>query len=70
MTLFGAIEADTLINGSQDEVAEVVRTCLRHAAPGGGYVLTTSNSVQAGTQYENYKTMLRVAREEGVYPIK
>jgi uroporphyrinogen decarboxylase len=69
VTLFGAIEADTLINGTPGQVAEAVRYCLRHAAPGGGYALTTSNSVQVGTKYENYMAMLRVAREEGNYPI-
>lgn len=69
VSLFGAVEAEELINGSPDDIRRAVKYCLNHAAPGGGYVLTTSNSVQAGTRYENYVEMLRVAREKGNYPI-
>ena len=69
IALFGAIEGDTLIKGTPEEVARDVEYCLKYGAPGGGFVLTTSNSVQAGTRYENYMTMLRVAREKGTYPI-
>ena len=70
VALFGAIEAETLIDGTPGDVERQVEHCLRHAAPGGGFVLTTSNSVQVGTKYENYMTMLRVAREKGRYPIR
>lgn len=69
VALFGAIEAETLINGMPEDVEREVEYCLKHGAPGGGFVLTTSNSVQVGTKYENYMTMLRVAREKGIYPI-
>ena len=69
VALFGAIEAEALINGTPEDVEREVAYCLAHAAPGGGFVLTTSNSVQVGTKYENYMTMVRVARERGTYPI-
>jgi uroporphyrinogen decarboxylase len=69
MTLFGAIEAETLINGTPEDVGRDVTYCIKHGAPGGGFVLTTSNSVQIGTKYENYMTMLRLAREKGTYPM-
>jgi uroporphyrinogen decarboxylase len=68
ITLFGAIEGETLINGTLEDVRREVEHCLKYGAPGGGFVLTTSNSVQAGTKYENYMTMLHVARERGTYP--
>jgi uroporphyrinogen decarboxylase len=69
VTLFGAIEGDTLIDGTEQDVAREVEYCLKYGAPGGGFVLTTSNSVQVGTRYENYQAMLRVACEKGRYPI-
>ncbi len=69
VTLLGAIEGGTLINGTPEDVEREVEYCLKYGAPGGGFVLTTSNSVQRGTKYENYMTMLRVAREKGTYPI-
>jgi uroporphyrinogen decarboxylase len=69
VALFGAIEAETLINGTPEDVEREVTYCLEHGAPGGGFALTTSNSVQVGTKYENYMTMLRLAREKGTYPV-
>jgi hypothetical protein len=70
VTLFGAVEADTLINGSPEDLVREVEQCLKYGAPGGGFVLTTSNSVQAGSRYANYMAMLRAAREKGTYPIR
>ncbi len=70
VTLFGAVDCDTLIRGGVAEVEREVEYCLRHAALGGGYVLTSSNSIQAGAQLESYMAMLRVAREKGGYPIR
>lgn len=69
ISLFGAVEAEELINGTQDDIRRSVEYCLRYGAPGGGFVLTTSNSVQVGTRYENYMTMLQAARQSGAYPI-
>jgi len=51
-------------------MAREVEYCLRFGAPGGGFVLTTSNSVQAGSRPANYMAMLRTAREKGTYPIR
>jgi hypothetical protein len=70
ITLFGAVEADTLVNGSPEDAVREVEQCLKYGAPGGGFVLTTSNSVQAGSRHENYMAMLRAARESGTYPIR
>ncbi len=69
VTLFGAVEGETLINGTPEDVGCEVEYCLKYGAPGGGFVLTTSNSVQVGTKYENYIAMMRMARERGTYPI-
>jgi uroporphyrinogen decarboxylase len=69
VALFGAVEGKTLINRRPEVVEREVEHCLRYGAPGGGFVLTTSNSVQAGTKYENYMKMLQVAREKEAYPI-
>ncbi|MCL4393652.1 MAG: hypothetical protein M1482_02375 [Chloroflexi bacterium] len=70
ITLFGAVECDTLVRGTVAEIEREVEYCLQHAAPGGGYVLTSSNSIQAGAKYENYMAMLQAARTQGRYPIR
>ena len=69
ITLFGAVDCDTLVTGTPQDVAREVEYCLRYAAPGGGLVLTSSNSIQAGSRYDNYLAMLRTARALGGYPL-
>lgn len=70
ITLFGAVEADTLVNSTPEDVVREVEHCLKFGAPGGGFVLTTSNSVQAGSRHANYMAMLRTAQDKGTYPIR
>jgi uroporphyrinogen decarboxylase len=68
--LFGAVNCDTLVRGTPAAVEREVLDCLRYAAPGGGFVLTSSNSIQAGARYENYMAMLRAVRAHGGYPLQ
>ena len=69
ITLFGAVDCDTLVAGTEEDIEREVAYCLRHAAPGGGFVLTSSNSIQAGSRYNNYLAMLRAGRALGTYPL-
>ena len=55
--------------GSVQEVREAVRETIRVAAPGGGYIISSSNSIHPGVKPENYIAMVRAAREYGSYPI-
>ncbi|MCJ7838156.1 MAG: hypothetical protein MUP61_02935, partial [Burkholderiales bacterium] len=58
-----------LTNGSKAEIGEEVRRCIRNAAPGGGYVLSSSNSIHSGVPVENFLAMIQAARDFGRYPI-
>ena len=69
ITFFGAVECDTFVQGTPPQIEKEVEDCLRDGAPGGGFVLTSSNSIQAGAKYENYMAMLETARKRGRYPI-
>ncbi len=55
--------------GSEEEVREAVRETIRTAAPGGGYIISSSNSIHPGVKPENYIAMIKAAREFGRYPI-
>jgi uroporphyrinogen decarboxylase len=70
VTLFGAIEAETLVNGTPQDAAREAEQCIKYGAPGGGFVLTTSNSVVVGSRHDNYMAMLQAARDKGTYPIR
>ena len=58
-----------LVFGSASEVRESVRQTIAAAAPGGGYILSSSNSIHPGVKPENYLAMVAAAREFGAYPI-
>lgn len=61
--LIGNIDVDLLTRGSPEEVADLTRRRLAEIAPGGGYVLGSSNTVPDYCRIENYSAMLRAARE-------
>ncbi|UCD57040.1 MAG: hypothetical protein JSV16_14690 [Candidatus Hydrogenedentota bacterium] len=70
ITLLGNIDCGHLLtNGTRDDIVKAVRRCIRDAAPGGGYVLSSSNSIYAGIPTENFLTMVQAAREYGEYPV-
>ncbi|RJP75565.1 MAG: hypothetical protein C4532_00265 [Candidatus Abyssobacteria bacterium SURF_17] len=70
ITLLGNVDCgQVLTNGSQKDIIDAVRRCIRDAAPGGGYVLSSSNSIHSGIPTENFLTLLKAAREYGAYPI-
>ena len=54
--------------GSEQDVRKDVRRCIDAAAKGGGYVLTSSNSIHANCKAENIHTMVEEARRYGKYP--
>ena len=56
--------------GTKEEVAESVRDTLRKTAPGGGYILSSSNSIHPGCKGENVVTMFEAAKEYGTYPLQ
>jgi uroporphyrinogen decarboxylase len=39
------------------------------AAPGGGYIISSSNTIHPGVKAENYIAMVRAAKKYGKYPI-
>lgn len=58
---------DLLVFGTEEEVEETVRTTIKTAAPGGGYIISSSNSIHPGCKPENYIAMIDAAHKYGVY---
>ena len=59
--------ADLLTFGSVDETIEATRQALREGMPGGGFIISSSNSIHSGVKPENYAAMMRTVREFGGY---
>ena len=55
--------------GTKEEVREAVKETIAKAAPGGGYIMASSNSIHPGVNPENYKVMVEATRRYGKYPI-
>jgi uroporphyrinogen decarboxylase len=68
--VLGNIDCSFLLPfGTEEEVEKVVMETIEVAAPGGGYIISSSNSIHPGVKPENYIAMVRAARKYGAYPI-
>jgi uroporphyrinogen decarboxylase len=65
--LIGNVKCSALDTGTDEEVVESARYCLRHGMPGGGYIFSTSNCVYTGMKLARYELMLDIWRKEGNY---
>lgn len=70
LCFFGGVNCETLVAGTPEEARAEVRHAIRHAAPGGGLVLTSGNVLQPGTRLENYLAARQATRDYGRYPIQ
>lgn len=70
LTLIGNVDCATvLVDGPVEAVRAQTEQVIQAAAPGGGFLLSTSNSVHPGVKPEYYLAMLETARAVGDYPI-
>lgn len=56
-----------LADGSEAEVEREVRQCIQKAAPAGGFILSSSNTIHSGIRPSNYTAMLKALRKYGSY---
>jgi uroporphyrinogen decarboxylase len=70
LVLMGNISVDNLCTRTAQEIVEETKRCLRAAAPGGGYVLCSSNSWYSYAKLENCLAMVDTGRKYGHYPIR
>jgi uroporphyrinogen decarboxylase len=65
LCVIGGVDVGLLLTGSPDAVAAETRARLRCLAPGGGYVLGSSNSIPRAVPAANYRAMLETVRSAG-----
>jgi uroporphyrinogen decarboxylase len=69
--LLGNIDCSHLLPfGTEAEVVRSVKERIKRLAPGGGYILSSSNTIHPGCSPDNVIAMFRSAREFGSYPIE
>jgi uroporphyrinogen decarboxylase len=66
--LTGNIDCARLLPyGTREEVFEAVRQAIEDAAAGGGYIVTSSNSVHSSCRPENFRAMIEAVHAYGRY---
>jgi uroporphyrinogen decarboxylase len=70
LTLIGNVSNEMLMNGTPAEIATRTRELISTLGPGGGYCLSSGNSVPDWAKFENYKAMIETAKKYGSYPIQ
>ena len=68
--LVGNIDCGHLLShGSTTDVERAVRRCLADGAGGGGFILSSSNSIHSSVRPGNYLAMVRAGQRYGSYPL-
>ena len=66
--LLGNIDCrDLLPFGTEEEVDKSVKETIAKAAPGGGYIISSSNTIHPACKAENYIAMVKAAHKYGSY---
>jgi len=70
IALKGNVDCSHLMTyGTPELVAAATREAIRKGGPGGGYILSSSNSIHSTVKPENYTAMLSTVRRYGSYPL-
>lgn len=65
--LVGNISMEDLINGTPEEIVAQVRSRIETIGAGGGYIVSSSNSLTANMKPENVRAMSRAIQRYGRY---
>lgn len=70
LCLFGNIDIDLLGRGTPDDIERQVKRVIEVAAPGGGFILSSSNELGLETSASNACAMYTAGEKFGKYPIR
>ena len=70
LCLIGNLDLEyTLTRGTPQEVEMETRALIRDVGPGGGYCVSSSNSIPSYVPFANYRAMVQTALRFGRYPL-
>lgn len=71
ISLWGNVDcAELLTFKTPAEVRAATERCIADGAPGGGYILSSSNTIHSAVPAENFKAMVDTCRALGTYPLQ
>ncbi len=68
--LIGNVSVDRLSRGTPEEIDAIVKDCIKTAGPGGGYMISSSNSIPRYAKTENVVAMANAIQKYGKYPLQ
>jgi uroporphyrinogen decarboxylase len=68
--IIGNVSVDRLSAGTPQEIRNIVRSCIATGGPGGGYMISSSNSIPPYASPENVQAMVDEIRASAVYPLR
>jgi uroporphyrinogen-III decarboxylase len=68
VSLVGNIDINLLSSGTVQEVGRVTRETIGQVAPGGRFILSSSNSITRSCRVDNVRAMVSACRRYGKYP--
>ncbi len=68
--IIGNVSVDKLSSGTPEEIDRIVRQCIEMAGPGGGYMISSANSIPSYAQPENVRMMAQAIQKYGRYPLR
>jgi uroporphyrinogen decarboxylase len=70
LCLIGNLDLEyTLTRGTPQDVARETRALIRDVGPGGGYCVSSSNSIPSYVPVANYRAMVETTLRHGWYPL-
>jgi uroporphyrinogen decarboxylase len=70
LCLLGNVDLNILGAGTPEEVDQEVCELIRDIGPGGGYIVTSGNSLAGYLLPENVEALSRAVQKYGEYPIE
>jgi uroporphyrinogen decarboxylase len=67
--IVGNIDLDLLLRGTPDDIRQDTKQHLQRLGPGGGYVVSSSNSIHRNVKVQNYRALLETTLRHGRYPL-
>jgi len=70
VTIAGNVPIPMLVHSTRKEIADYVKELIKKCGPGGGYMISSGNSIVPEIPWQNYLTMLSTFWKYRDYPIK
>ena len=68
--LMGNVDCGQVLHlGTREDVIKDTLRVIKTASPGGGHIISSSNTIHSDVPYENYMQMLETVRKYSGYPI-